>query len=63
MEALKGDRKGQYSVREAVMARRKLLDPIHPGEILREEFLKPLGVSINGSPATSRFRPVASVRS
>ena len=30
------------------MARRKLLDPIHPGEILREEFLKPLGVSING---------------
>jgi antitoxin HigA-1 len=29
------------------MARRKLLDPIHPGEILREEFLKPLGVSIN----------------
>ena len=30
------------------MARRKLLDPIHPGEILREEFLKPFGVSING---------------
>jgi antitoxin HigA-1 len=25
----------------------KLLDPIHPGEILREEFLKPLGISIN----------------
>ena len=24
-----------------------LLDPIHPGEILREEFLKPLGISIN----------------
>ena len=30
------------------MARGKLLDPIHPGEILREEFMKSLGVSING---------------
>ena len=26
----------------------KLLDPIHPGEILAEEFMKPLGISING---------------
>lgn len=25
----------------------KLLDPIHPGEILVEEFMKPLGLSIN----------------
>src|ERR1700681_3005666 len=25
----------------------KLLDPIHPGEILMEEFMKPLGISIN----------------
>jgi addiction module HigA family antidote len=25
----------------------KLLDPIHPGEILLEEFMKPLGISIN----------------
>lgn len=25
--------------------RKKLLPPIHPGEILREEFLKPLGIS------------------
>jgi addiction module HigA family antidote len=25
----------------------KLLDPIPPGEILYEEFMKPLGVSIN----------------
>ena len=25
----------------------KLLEPIHPGEILYEEFMKPLGVSIN----------------
>jgi antitoxin HigA-1 len=29
------------------MARHKLLDPIHPGEILLEEFMKPLGLSIN----------------
>src|SRR3990172_572157 len=26
---------------------RRLLDPIPPGEILYEEFMKPLGVSIN----------------
>ncbi len=25
----------------------ELLDPIHPGEILLEDFMKPLGVSIN----------------
>jgi len=29
------------------MARKKLLDPIHPGEILLEEFMKPLDISIN----------------
>lgn len=28
-------------------SRAKRLDPIPPGEILREEFLRPLGVSIN----------------
>ncbi|MDX2150694.1 MAG: HigA family addiction module antitoxin [Bryobacteraceae bacterium] len=27
---------------------RKTLDPIHPGEILAEEFMAPLGISING---------------
>ena len=27
---------------------KKLLDPIPPGEILLEEFMKPLGISING---------------
>src|SRR5882724_10477704 len=27
--------------------RTKLLDPIHPGEILTEDFMKPLGISIN----------------
>ena len=25
----------------------KLLDPIHPGEILMEEFLKPMGISLS----------------
>jgi addiction module HigA family antidote len=29
------------------MARKKLLDPIHPGEILLEEFMKPMNISIN----------------
>jgi len=30
------------------MSRRTaLLDPIHPGEILREDFLKPMRISIN----------------
>ena len=27
------------------MARKKLLDPIHPREILFEEFMKPMGIS------------------
>jgi antitoxin HigA-1 len=26
----------------------QILHPIHPGEILLEDFLKPLGISING---------------
>ena len=31
------------------MARRiKIMPPIHPGETLREDFLKPLGLSANG---------------
>lgn len=29
------------------MARRQQLDPIHPGEILLEEFMKPMGVTTN----------------
>ena len=29
------------------MGTKKLLDPITPGEILREDFMKPLGISIN----------------
>ena len=29
------------------MPRKRLLDSIHPGEILLENFMKPLGISIN----------------
>lgn len=29
------------------MPREKRLKPIHPGEILAEEFMKPMGISIN----------------
>jgi addiction module HigA family antidote len=28
-------------------SKRKLLEPIHPGEILLEEFMKPMEISIN----------------
>jgi antitoxin HigA-1 len=28
-------------------SKRKLLEPIHPGEILLEELMKPMGISIN----------------
>lgn len=30
------------------MTTRKMLDPIAPGEVLLEEFMRPLGISING---------------
>src|SRR6266404_5946744 len=26
---------------------RKLMPPVHPGEVLREDFMKPLGLSVN----------------
>ena len=29
------------------MARQRELEPIHPGEILLEEFMKPMGISTN----------------
>ena len=28
-------------------SKKRKLDPIHPGEILSEEFMKPMGISIN----------------
>ncbi|MBI5343481.1 MAG: HigA family addiction module antidote protein [Deltaproteobacteria bacterium] len=39
-------RANRKNKKEAVVPK-KLLDPITPGEILLEEFMKPLGVSIN----------------
>jgi addiction module HigA family antidote len=35
------------SALEADMKPSKRLDPIHPGEILLEDFMRPLGISIN----------------
>ena len=39
------------------MARKIKLPPVHPGEILREEFLVPLGLSINGLARALRVPP------
>ena len=39
------------------MARRRLLQPIHPGEILLEEFMKPIGISINRLARDIRVSP------
>jgi len=47
--------------------RKKLLSPIHPGEILREEFMKPLHMSANAlahrlGAATARVNEIANER-
>ena len=39
------------------MARKTKLPPVHPGEILREEFLIPLALSINGLARALRVPP------
>jgi plasmid maintenance system antidote protein VapI len=39
-----------------------LMPPVHPGEILREDFMKPLGLSITSWRSTSTCRPPASVK-
>ena len=39
------------------MARKIKLPPVHPGEILREEFLVPLELSINGLARALRVPP------
>ncbi len=33
--------------KERIMAKTKKLAPVHPGEILQEDFLAPLGISMN----------------
>lgn len=59
LERLRGEREGQYSFRindqwrlcfhwgegDAYDVQEPLLAPVHPGEILQEEFLKPLALS------------------
>ena len=47
--------------------RKKLLPPIHPGEILREEFMKPLNLSSNAlaqrlGVTTARVNEIANER-
>ena len=47
--------------------REKLLPPIHPGKILREEFMKPLGLSANAlaqrlGVTTARVNEIANER-
>lgn len=47
--------------------RKKLLPPIHPGEILREEFMKPLNLSANAlarrlGVTTARINEIANER-
>jgi addiction module HigA family antidote len=37
--------KSWITIKEVTTMRKKMIAPIHPGEILMEEFLKPLGVS------------------
>lgn len=40
------------------MAKRRIhLEPVHPGEILREEFMQPLGLSINALARALRVPP------
>jgi len=45
------------------MARKKRLEPIHPGEILLEEFMKPMAISINRLAGDIAVRQGASARS
>src|SRR5712692_4512554 len=49
LEALKGDRKGQQypDQRSKRMPKRPQRAPLHPGEILREQFMADFGVTIN----------------
>jgi addiction module HigA family antidote len=37
-----------HSRREGMMAKARRLPPVHPGEVLREDLMTPLGLSISG---------------
>ena len=39
--------KSWITTEDFMAGKTKLLDPVHPGEILYEEFMQPLGISIN----------------
>ena len=39
------------------MAKKTIMAPVHPGEILREEFLTPMGLSINALARALRVPP------
>lgn len=39
------------------MARKRLLAPIHPGEMLFEEFMKPMDISVNRLPCEIHVSP------
>lgn len=39
------------------MPNRKPIDPVHPGEILLEDFMKPAGLSVNGLAMELRVPP------
>ena len=41
------ERRSGWAAWESQVSRSRTLSPLHPGEILREEFLRPLGISIN----------------
>ena len=53
LELLKGERRGQYSIRTD----EELLPNPHPGEILAEEFMRPLGLSQNALARSLRVPP------
>ena len=41
LEKLSGERAGRHSIGITI----QLMPPVHPGELLREEFLKPMGIT------------------
>ena len=47
---------GSGTVRASIRKNRKLMAPVHPGEILREDFMKPLGLRVNKGARAARAR-------
>ena len=64
IEALVSDRAGQHSIRVndqldllRHMTFKNGMRPVHPGVVLREEYLKPLGLSANALAKALRLSP------